>query len=109
MKDIESLGRQDELPVSDGVLIWRTQRGRPGGERGTAWPGARPRMALSLAILSSASMVKRFPTTTMMLRMLDKHKLGDTVRSRLSAVVVATVSSAANRVPATNRRRGYGE
>jgi S1-C subfamily serine protease len=108
-KDIESLGQKDALPVSYGVLVVGVQRGGPAanaGLRGLSW--TEDGIVLGDIIVGIDG--EKVSKNEDMLRVLDKHKMGDTVkvevfRSGRRAIVPVQLTE----LPGTNRRRGYGE
>ena len=108
-KDIESLGQQDGLPVSYGVLIVGTQRGGPAANAGLQGL-SRTEDGIVLGDIIVGVDGQKVSNNDELLRMLDKHKIGDTVkvevvrRGRRTIVPVQLTE-----VPAINRRRGFGE
>jgi S1-C subfamily serine protease len=108
-RDIESLGHQEELPVSYGVLIVGTQRGGPAANAGLQGL-AQTEDGIVLGDIIVGIDGEKISNNDEMLRTLDKHKMGDTVkvevvrRGRRTIVPVQLTE-----VPAINRRRGYGE
>jgi S1-C subfamily serine protease len=78
-RDIESLGNQARLPVSDGVLIWSVQ---PGGSAANA--GLRGLVQtedgdVELGDIVVAVNGEKVGNNDDLLRVLDKYKIGDTV------------------------------
>jgi S1-C subfamily serine protease len=109
-RDIESLGRQEELPVSYGVLIVGTQRGGPAANAGLRGL-SQTEEGIELGDIIVGLDSEKISNNDDMLRLLDKRKLGDTVqvevvrRGRRTVVPVQLTE-----VPAANtRRRGYGD
>lgn len=108
-RDIESLGHQDELPVSYGVLIVEAQRGGPAANAGLRGL-AQTEDGIELGDIIVGLDGEKVSNNDDMLRMLDKHQLGDTVkvevvrRGRRTVVPVQLTE-----VPPANRRRGFGE
>jgi len=108
-KDIESLGHQDELPVSYGVLIVGTQRGGPAANAGLQGL-SQTEEGIALGDIIVGVDGEKVSNNDELLRLLDKHKFGDTVkvevvrRGRRTIVPVQLTE-----VPPANRRRGYGE
>lgn len=108
-RDVESLGRQVDLPVTDGVLIWYAQ---PGGAAANA--GLRGLIQtedgdVELGDIIVAIDGERVTDNDGLYKILDKHQIGDTVnveifrRGRRMTVPVRLTETP------TNRRRGYGE
>jgi len=108
-RDIESLGHQNELPVSYGVLIVGTQRGGPAANAGLQGL-SQTEDGIELGDIIVGIDSEKVSNNDDMLRLLDKHKLGDTVqvevvrRGRRTVVPVQLTEA-----PPANRRRGYGE
>jgi S1-C subfamily serine protease len=108
-RDIESLGHQNELPVSYGVLIVGTQRGGPAANAGLQGL-SQADDGIELGDIIVGIDGEKVSDNDDMLRMLDKHKMGDTVqveivrRGRRSVVPVQLTE-----LPPSNRRRGFGE
>jgi putative serine protease PepD len=108
-KDIESLGHQDELPVSYGVLIVGTQRGGPAANAGLQGL-SQTEEGIELGDIIVGVDGEKVSNNDELLRLLDKHKFGDTVKVEVvrrgrRAVVPVQLTE----VPPANRRRGYGE
>jgi S1-C subfamily serine protease len=108
-QSIESLGRQDALPVSYGVLIVATQRGGPAGNAGLQGL-SQTEDGIVLGDIIVGIDGEKVSNNEEMLRVLDKHKMGDMVkvevvrRGRRTIVPVQLTE-----LPPANRRRGYGE
>src|SRR2546423_8726930 len=107
-RDVEALGRQAQLPVSDGVLIWYA---RPGGAAANAGLRglAQTDDGVELGDIIVAIDGEKVANKDDLYRVLDKHQIGDTVnvevirRGRHTTVPVRLTEAP----PA--RRRGYGE
>ena len=107
-RDVEALGRQAQLPVSDGVLIWYA---RPGGAAANAGLRglAQTDDGVELGDIIVAIDSEKVANKDDLYRVLDKHQIGDTVnvevirRGRHTTVPVRLTET----VPM--RRRGYGE
>src|SRR2546430_7262442 len=107
-RDVEALGRQAQLPVSDGVLIWYA---RPGGAAANAGLRglAQTDEGVELGDIIVAIDGEKVANKDDLYRVLDKHQIGDTVnvevirRGRHTTVPVRLTEAP----PA--RRRGYGE
>ncbi len=108
-RDVETLGRQVELPVTDGVLIWYAL---PGGAAANA--GLRGLVQTEDGEVELGDIIvgidgEKVPDNDALYKILDKHQLGDTVnveiirRGRKMTVPVRLTET-----PAT-RRRGVGE
>src|ERR1051326_929212 len=108
-RDVESLGNQAQLPVSSGVLIWSTQRGGPAANAGLRGL-AQTEDGIELGDIIVGIDGEKVSNNDDMLRILDKHQRGDTVkvevvrRGRRTIVPVQLTE-----VPSANRRRGYGD
>jgi putative serine protease PepD len=107
-QSIESLGHQDELPVSYGVLILGTQRGGPAANAGLqGLSQTEDGIVLGDIIVSIDG--EKVSNNNDMLRALDKHKLGDAVKVEVVRHGRRTVVPVQlTELPPTNRRRGYG-
>ena len=108
-RDIAALGHQNELPVSSGVLIVGTLRGGPAANAGLRGL-SQTEDGIELGDIIVGVDGEKVDTNDDLLRVLDKHKLGDTVKVEVvrrggRTVVPVTLTE----LPATNRRRGYGE
>jgi S1-C subfamily serine protease len=111
MRDVESLGRQVSLPVSDGILIWYV---RPGGAAANA--GLRGMVQTEDNDIELGDIIvsidgEKVADQDALYRVLDKHKIGDTVNvevirsgRRMSVPVRLT-----GPVAAPARRRGMEE
>jgi len=108
-QSIESLGHQDELPVSYGVLILGTQRGGPAANAGLQGLAQTEDGTVLGDIIVSID-GEKVSNNDDMLRALDKHKLGDAVKVEVVRHGRRTVVPVQlTELPPTNRRRGYGE
>ena len=108
-REVESLGRQASLPVSDGVLIWYV---RPGGAAANA--GLRGMVQtedgdVELGDIIVAIDGEKIADNDGLYRALDKHRIGDTIsveiirRGRRMSVPVRLTE------PVPARRRGMEE
>jgi S1-C subfamily serine protease len=107
-RDIESLGHQDELPVSYGVLIVAAQRGGPAANAGLQGL-SQTEEGIELGDIIVGLDGAKVSNNDELLRMLDKHQMGDTVKVEVvrrgrRAIVPVQLTE----IPA-NRRRGFGE
>jgi S1-C subfamily serine protease len=108
-KDVESLGPQDALPVSYGVLIVGIQRGGPAANAGLRGL-SRTEDGIVLGDIIVGVDGEKISNNEEMLRALDRHKMGETVKVEVvrkgsRSVVPVQLTE----LPAANRRRGYGE
>jgi|ERR1041385_2032248 S1-C subfamily serine protease len=108
-KDIASLGHQDELPVTYGVLIVGTMRGGPAANAGLRGL-SQTEDGIELGDIIVSVDGEKVENNDEMLRVLDKHKFGDTVKVEVvrrgrRTVIPVTLTE----LPAMNRRRGFGE
>ena len=107
-RDVEALGRQVQLPVSDGVLIWSVRQGGPAANAGLRGL-AQTEDGVELGDIIVAIDGEKVGNNDDLYRLLDKHHIGDTVnvevirRSRHTTVPVRLTE--APPMP----RRGYGE
>jgi len=108
-RDVESLGQQVDLPVSDGVLIWYAQ---PGGAAANAGLGGMVQTEngdIELGDIIVAIDGEKVADNDGLYKVLDKHQIGDAVnveiirRGRKMTVPVRLAEA-----PPT-RRRGFGE
>lgn len=108
-RDVESLGRQAQLPVTEGVVIWYA---RPGGAAANA--GLRGLVQtedgdVELGDIIVAVDGEKVADNDALYKVLDKHQIGDSVnieivrRGRRMTVPVKLTET----IP--NRRRGAGE
>jgi S1-C subfamily serine protease len=108
-RDVESLGRQVDLPVNDGVLIMAVQVGGPAANAGLRGLVRTEDGDIELGDIIVAIDGEKVADNDALYKILDKHQIGDTVnveifrRGRRMTVPVRLTE-----VPA-NRRRGYGE
>ena len=108
-RDVETLGRQVELPVSDGVLIWYVQQGGPAANAGLRGLVQTDDGDVELGDIIVGIDGQKVGDNDELYKILDKHQMGDTIsveiirRGRRMTVPVKLTE-----VPAT-RRRGYGE
>src|SRR5205814_237263 len=78
MKDVEDLGRQAQLPVSDGVLIWSVRAGGAGANAGLRGL-SRTDEGDELGDIIVGIDGQKVSNTDDIYRILDKHQIGDTV------------------------------
>jgi S1-C subfamily serine protease len=107
-RDVESLGRNAQLPVSDGVLIWNIT---PGGAAANA--GLRGLVQTEDGDVELGDIIvgiggEKVSNSDDMFKILDKHQIGDSVQVEIvrrgRRMIVPVVLSG---VP--DRRRGYRE
>ncbi len=109
MRNVEDLGRQAQLPVNDGVLIWSVRQGGAGANAGLRGLSQTEDGDVELGDIIVGIDGEKVSTDNDVYRVLDKHQIGDTVnvevirRGRRTTVPVRLTDA-----PAT-RRRGYGE
>jgi len=107
-RDVEALGRQAQLPVSDGVLIWTVRAGGAAANAGLRGL-AQTEEGIELGDIIVGVDGEKIANNDDLYRVLDKHQIGDTVnvevirRGRNTTVPVRLTET----VPM--RRRGYGE
>ncbi len=107
-RDVEALGRQVDLPVSDGVLIWSVVQGGPAANAGLRGL-VQTDEGVELGDIIVGVDGQKVADNDDLYKILDKHQIGDTVnveiirRGRRMTVPVKLTD-----VPAT-RRRGFGE
>jgi putative serine protease PepD len=108
-RDIESLGRTNELPVSYGILIVGTTPGGPAANAGLRGL-AQTDEGIELGDIIVGVDGQKISNNDDLYRVLDKHQMGDMINvevvrrgSRASVPVKLT------ELPATNRRRAYGD
>src|SRR3954466_3663721 len=108
-REVESLGRQVQLPVSDGVLIWSVQQGGAAANAGLRGLAQTEDGDVELGDIIVAIDGEKVANNDDLFKILDKHQIGDTVnievirRGRRMTVPVKLTESP------TNRRRTYGE
>ena len=108
-RNVEALGRQAQLPVSDGVLIWTVRAGGAAANAGLKGLAQTEEGDVELGDIIVAIDGEKISNNDDLYRLLDKHQIGDTVsvevirRGRHTAVPVRLTET----VPM--RRRGYGE
>ena len=108
-RDVESLGRQVDLPVNDGVLIWSVQQGGPAANAGLRGLVQTEEGDIELGDIIVAIDGEKVGDNDALFKILDKHQIGDSVnveiirRGRRMTVPVRLTEAPAN------RRRGYGE
>ena len=108
-RDIASLGHQDELPVSYGVLIVGTQRGGPAANAGLQGL-SQTEDGIELGDIIVAIDGEKVTNNDDMLRILDKHQMRDTVQVEVVRRGHRTVVPVLlTEPPPANRRRGFGE
>jgi len=107
-RDVESFGRQVDLPVNDGVLIWSVQQGGPAANAGLHGLVQTEDGDIELGDIIVAIDGQKVGDYDALYKILDKHQIGDTVsveiirRGRRMTVPVRLTEAPAN------RRRGYG-
>jgi len=107
-RDVEALGRQAQLPVSNGVLIWTVRAGGAAANAGLRGL-AQTEEGIELGDIIVGVDGEKIANNDDLYRVLDKHQIGDTVnvevirRGRNTTVPVRLTET----VPM--RRRGYGE
>jgi len=79
-RDIESLGKQVRLPVSDGVLVWSVQPGSGAANAGLRGLVQTEDGEVELGDIIVAVNGEKVGNNDDLLRVLDKYKIGDTVR-----------------------------
>ena len=108
-RNVEALGRQAQLPVSDGVLIWTVRAGGAAANAGLKGLAQTEEGDVELGDIIVAIDGEKISNNDDLYRLLDKHQIGDTVnvevirRGRHTTVPVRLTET----VPM--RRRGYGE
>src|SRR6266571_6591690 len=108
-RDVESLGRQVDLPVNDGVLIMSVQTGGPAANAGLRGLVRTEDGDIELGDIIVAIDGEKVVDNDALYKILDKHQIGDTVnveiirRGRRMTVPVRLTET-----PPT-RRRGFGE
>jgi S1-C subfamily serine protease len=109
MRNVEDFGRQAQLPVTDGVLIWTVRAGGAGANAGLRGLSRTDDGDVELGDIITAIDGEKVANTDDVYRALDKHQIGDTVnvevlrRGRKSTVPVRLTDAP----PA--RRRAYGD
>jgi S1-C subfamily serine protease len=107
-RNVEDLGRQAQLPVSDGVLIWTVRAGGAAANAGLRGV-AQTEEGIELGDIIVGVNGEKIANNDDLDRVLDKHQIGDTVnvdvirRGRHTTVPVRLTET----VPM--RRRGYGD
>lgn len=108
-RNVEDLGRQAQLPVPDGVLIWTVRAGGAAANAGLKGLAQTEEGDVELGDIIVAIDSEKISNNDDLYRLLDKHQIGDTVnvevirRGRRTTVPVRLTET----VPM--RRRGYGE
>ena len=108
-RDVESLGRQVDLPVNDGVLIMSVQTGGPAANAGLRGLVRTEDGDIELGDIIVAIDGEKVADNDALYKILDKHQIGDNVnveiirRGRRMTVPVRLTET-----PPT-RRRGFGE
>lgn len=109
-REVESLGRQVQLPVTEGVLIWSVQPGGAADNAGLRGLSQTEDNDIELGDIIVAIDGEKVSNNDDLFKILDKHQIGDTVnveiirRGRRMTVPVKLTES-----PPANRRRSYGE
>ena len=108
-RNVEDLGRQAQLPVPDGVLIWTVRAGGAAANAGLKGLAQTEEGDVELGDIIVAIDGVKISNNDDLYRLLDKHQIGDTVnvevirRGRRTTVPVRLAET----VPI--RRRGYSE
>lgn len=108
-RNVEDLGRQAQLPVPDGVLIWTVRAGGAAANAGLKGLAQTEEGDVELGDIIVAIDGEKISNNDDLYRLLDKHQIGDTVnvevirRGRRTTVPVRLTETA------PMRRRGYGE
>ncbi|HYT49151.1 MAG TPA: trypsin-like peptidase domain-containing protein [Pyrinomonadaceae bacterium] len=108
-RDVESLGRQVDLPANDGVLIMSVQTGGPAANAGLRGLVRTEEGDIELGDIIVAIDGEKVVDNDALYKILDKHQIGDNVnveiirRGRRMTVPVRLTET-----PPT-RRRGFGE
>jgi S1-C subfamily serine protease len=108
MRSVEDLGRQAELPVSDGVVIWTVRAGGAAANAGLRGL-AETEDGIELGDIIVGIDGQKVSNVDDIYRLLDKHQIGDTVnvevfrRGRRTSVPVRLTEAP------PPRRRGYGD
>jgi len=108
-RDVEALGRQAQLPVPDGVLIWSVRPGGPAANAGLKGLARTEDGDIELGDIIVAVDGEKIANYDNLYRVLDKHQINDTVnvdvirRGRHTTIPVRLTEA-----PPV-RRRGYGE
>lgn len=79
-RDVESLGKQVRLPVSDGVLIWSVQPGSGAANAGLRGLVQTEDGDVELGDIIVAVNGEKVGNNDALLKVLDKYKVGDTVK-----------------------------
>jgi S1-C subfamily serine protease len=79
MRNVADLGRQAELPVPDGVLIWTVRQGGAGANAGLRGLSRTTDGDVAIGDIIVAIDGQKITTDDDVYRMLDKHQIGDTV------------------------------
>lgn len=109
-REVESLGRQVQLPVTDGVLIWSVQPGGAADNAGLRGLSQTEDNDVELGDIIVAIDGEKVTNNDDLFKILDKHQIGQTVnieiirRGRRMTVPVKLTEP-----PPVNRRRSYGE
>lgn len=79
MKNVADLGRQAELPVSDGALIWTVRAGGAGANAGLRGLSRTDDGDVAIGDIIVGIDGQKIATDDDVYRVLDKHQIGDTV------------------------------
>src|SRR6185503_9642314 len=79
MKDVDDLGRQAQLPVADGVLIWSVRAGGAGANAGLRGLARTDDGDVELGDIIVGIDGQKVTNTDDIYSILDKHQIGDTV------------------------------
>src|SRR5712672_1567085 len=108
-RDVEALGRQAQLPVPDGVLIWSVRPGGPAANAGLKGLARTEDGDIELGDIIVAVDGEKIANYDNLYRVLDKHQINDTVNvDVIRRGRHATVPVRLTEAPPV-RRRGYGE
>jgi len=79
MRNVSDLGKQAELPVSDGVLIWTVRAGGAGANAGLRGLSRTADGDVAIGDIIVAIDGQKTSTDDDVYRVLDKHQIGETV------------------------------
>jgi S1-C subfamily serine protease len=103
-RDVESLSRQVQLPVSYGVLIWNVQPGGPAANAGLRGMVQTEEGDLELGDIIVGINGERVGNNDDLYKLLNKHQIGETVNVEIyRGTRRMTVSVRLTDVPATRR------
>src|SRR5882762_8327594 len=105
-RDVESLGRQAQLPVPDGVLIWSVRAGGAAANAGLRGLAQSEDGEVELGDIIVAIDGEKVANADDLYRVLDKHQIGDSVNVDIYRDGrQMTVPVKLTETPATNRSR----